>query len=132
MNALKKNARASLSDLALDLQITRATVRTRMNALMASGEIAGFTILTKSDVTPHPVRGHMMLQIEGTGAQSIRQRLLLMPQVSAVHTTNGKWDMIVELATQTLEQLDQCLFKIRKIKGVAGSETNLLLSTKHS
>ena len=73
LNALKKNARASLSDLAIDLNVTRATVRARMNALTASGEIAGFTVLTKSDVTPNPVRGLMMLEIEGTGAHTIRQ-----------------------------------------------------------
>lgn len=132
LNALKKNARASLSDLAIDLNVTRATVRARMNALTASGEIAGFTVLTKSDVTPHPVRGLMMLEIEGTGAHTIRQKLLSMPQVTCVHTTNGKWDMIVDIGTQTLGQFDECLFKVRKISGVKGSETNLLLSTKQS
>jgi DNA-binding Lrp family transcriptional regulator len=130
LNELQKNARTSLSDLAIDLKITRATVRVRMNALIASGVIVGFTVLTKSDVTPQPVRGLMMLEIEGTGANRIRQTLLSMPQVACVHTTNGKWDMIVDIGTQTLVQFDECLFKVRKISGVKGSETNLLLSTK--
>ena len=132
LNALKKEARASRADLEIDLNVTRGTVRARMNALAASGEIAGFTVLTKSDVTPHPVRGLMMLEIEGTGAHTIRQKLLSMPQVTCVHTTNGKWDMIVDIGTQTLGQFDECLFKVRKISGVKGSETNLLLSTKQS
>jgi DNA-binding Lrp family transcriptional regulator len=132
INALKKNARASLSELAIDLGVTRATVRARMNALVASDEVAGFTVLTKSDVTPHPVRGLMMLAIEGTGAHTIRQKLLSMPQVICVHTTNGNWDMVVDLGTQTLGEFDDCLFKIRKIGGVKASETSLLLSTKHA
>tara|TARA_R110002124_G_scaffold114463_6_gene268999 strand:+ start:626 stop:1048 length:423 start_codon:yes stop_codon:yes gene_type:complete len=132
LNALKKNARTSLSDLAVELSVTRATIRARMNALITSGEIAAFTVLTRSDITPHPVRGLMMLEIEGTGAHTIRQKLLTMPQVACVHTTNGKWDMVVDLATQTLGEFDDSLFKIRKIAGVKGSETNLLLSTKQS
>tara|TARA_B110000240_G_C13434962_1_gene425389 strand:- start:17 stop:439 length:423 start_codon:yes stop_codon:yes gene_type:complete len=130
LNILKKNARTSVSNIAIDLQITRTTVRTRMRKLKETGEISGFTVITKSDVSPAPVRGLVMLQIEGTGAHTIRQKLLLLQQVYSVHTTNGKWDMIIDLGTQSLAELDEILSKIRKFSGVKGSETSLLLSTK--
>lgn len=132
IHALKKNARASLSDLAIDLDVTRATVRARLQKLLDTGEIAGFTVLTKSDIATSPVRGLVMLEIQGTGANAIRQKLLLLPQVQAVHTTNGKWDMIVDLSTQSLSELDDNLAKIRKISGIVASETSLLLSTKYA
>jgi DNA-binding Lrp family transcriptional regulator len=48
----------------------------------------------------------------------------------AVHSTNGKWDLIVELSTQTLLELDEVIHRIRNIEGVTTSETNLLLSTR--
>ena len=130
LNILKKNARTSVSNIAIDLQITRTTVRTRMRKLKETGEISGFTVITKSDVSPAPVRGLVMLQIEGTGAHTIRQKLLLLQQVYSVHTTNGKWDMIIDLGTQSLAELDEILSKIRKFSG--GSETSLLLSTKYA
>ena len=132
LNILKKNARTSISNIAIDLQITRTTVRTRMRKLKETGEISGFTVITKSDVSPAPVRGLVMLQIEGTGAHTIRQKLLLLQQVYSVHTTNGKWDMIIDLGTQSLAELDEILSKIRKFSGVKGSETSLLLSTKYA
>ncbi|MEZ8006190.1 MAG: Lrp/AsnC family transcriptional regulator [Amylibacter sp.] len=132
LNILKKNARTSVSNIAIDLQITRTTVRTRMRKLKETGEISGFTVITKSDVSPAPVRGLVMLQIEGTGAHTIRQKLLLLQQVYSVHTTNGKWDMIIDLGTQSLAELDEILSKIRKFSGVKGSETSLLLSTKYA
>jgi len=39
-------------------------------------------------------------------------------------------DLIAEIATQTLDEFDTVLGKIRKIDGIVRSETNLLLSTK--
>ena len=59
-------------------------------------------------------------------------RLSLMPSVGAVHTTNGSWDLIVELGTDSLEALDKVLFEIRRMDGVKRSETNLLLSTRRA
>jgi DNA-binding Lrp family transcriptional regulator len=55
-----------------------------------------------------------------------------LPQVRAVHTTNGRWDLIAEIGTRTLEEFDSVLANIRRFEDVSISETNLLLSTKKS
>jgi DNA-binding Lrp family transcriptional regulator len=128
--ALRRDGRATLSDLAHDLSVTRTTIRSRMARLVASGAIAGFTVLTRSDVATAPVRGLMMLQVEGRGTDRVMARLAGIPEVMAYHTTNGTWDLIVEVGTQTLERFDEVLFAIRRIPGVTRSETNLLLSTR--
>ncbi len=128
--ALKRDARASLSELADILQVGRATVRSRMARLVEQGEIAGFTVLTRHDVKPAAVRGLMMLGIQGRGAERVRTALMRMPPVSVVHSTNGKWDFIAEIETDTLEDFDRVLFEIRRLDGVSQSETNLLLSTR--
>jgi DNA-binding Lrp family transcriptional regulator len=47
-----------------------------------------------------------------------------------VHSTNGRWDVIAEIGTESLEAFDEVLARIRKLEGVATSETSLLLSTK--
>ena len=127
---LRRDGRAALSDLADRLNLSRATVRARMERLTTKGEIAGFTVLTRGDVTEAPVRGLMMIGIEGRGAERIMARLSGLPAVQAVHSTNGKWDLIAELATQTLLDLDEVIHRIRNIDGVMTSETNLLLSTR--
>nr|WP_245218425.1 Lrp/AsnC family transcriptional regulator [Rubellimicrobium aerolatum] len=128
--ALRRDGRASLSELAHDLGVTRTTVRARMARLLASGEIAGFTVLTRADVATAPVRGLMMLHVEGRGTDRVMARLSGLPEVTAFHTTNGAWDLIVEIGTDTLESFDRTLFAIRRIEGVTRSETNLLLSTR--
>ena len=128
--ALRRNARASLSDLALELDLSRTTVRARIERLQLRGDVLGFTVVLKEDVLRDPVRGLMMIGIEGRGASRIVRQLQGIPEVRAIHTTNGRWDLIVELGTETLETLDAALAKIRTFDGVVSSETNLLLATK--
>ena len=117
--ALRRDGRASLSVLAADLNVTRATVRARMDRLIASGGIA-----------THPVRGLMMLECAGRGADRAMPRLRAMPEVTAVHSTNGTWDLIAEIGTDTLERFDAVLSAIRQIDGITRSETSLLLSSR--
>ncbi|NCO21027.1 MAG: Lrp/AsnC family transcriptional regulator [Rhodobacterales bacterium] len=128
--ALRADARLPLAELAKRLGKSRATLRARIERMQANGDIQGFTVLTRADVARAPVRGLMMLGIEGAGTTRLIHRLRGLPQVRAVHSTNGKWDLIVDLAAQTLEDLDKTLFTIRELPGITSSETNLLLSTR--
>ncbi len=132
IKALKRDGRASVSELSADLGVTRATVKARMDRLRASGEIAGFSVLTRADVAAHPVRGLMMLGIEGRGTEKVMRALVGMVAVQAVHSTNGTWDLIAEIGTDTLDALDAVLFRIRRLDGVTRSETSLLLSTRRA
>ncbi|MDC0737039.1 Lrp/AsnC family transcriptional regulator [Cognatishimia sp. SS12] len=130
ISALRHDARASLSDLATELGVSRTTVRGRIERLRERGDIVGFSVVLKEDVQQDLVRGLMMIGIEGRGADRISRQLQGMPTVRAIHSTNGRWDLIVELGTQTLEDLDAVLARIRRLEGVAHSETNLLLATR--
>ena len=129
---LLRDGRASISELADRLQVSRATVRLRLERLKAAGEIAGFIVLTRADISEAPVRGLMMIGIEGRGGDRITARRTGLPAVMAVHSTNGKWDLIVELATESLAELDEVIRRIRNMEGVMTSETNLLLSTRRA
>jgi DNA-binding Lrp family transcriptional regulator len=130
--ALRHDARASLSDLAHRLGLSRTTVRARMERLLRAGDILGFTVVTRADAAVAPVRGLMMIGIEGRGATRITRQLQGLPEVRAIHSTAGRWDLIVEIATETLEALDNVLARIRQFDGVSTSETSLLLSTKRA
>ena len=55
--ALRRDGRAAVSDLAGHLGLSRATVRARIERLMTRGEISGFTVQTRADVSSAPVRG---------------------------------------------------------------------------
>lgn len=128
--ALRHDARMALSDLAALVGISRTTVRSRIARLRARGDILGFRVVMKEDLLVDPVRGLMMIEIEGRGTDRIIRQLHGLPEVRSIYSTNGRWDVIVEIGTATLEQFDQALFHIRRIDGVTASETSLLLSAR--
>ncbi len=130
ISALRHDARASLSDLAAALGVSRTTVRGRLDRLKERGDIVGFSVVLKEDVQTDAIRGLMMIGIEGRGTDRITRQLRGMPSVRAVHSTNGRWDLILELGTDTLAELDDVLGRIRRLEGVSTSETNLLLATR--
>lgn len=129
---LRQNARAPVSGLSADLDLSRATVRARMARLQASGDILGYSVVLKSDALETPVRGLTLIAIEGRGTERVIGRLSSIVEVTAIHTTSGKWDLIVETGTGTLADLDDVLRRIRLIEGIASSETNLLMATRKS
>lgn len=128
--ALRHDARLSISDLAKSLGVARATLRARLDRLKSSGEILGFTVVLKEDSFQLPIRATMMLAIEGKRADSVIHQLSGMPEAQAIHTTNGRWDIIVELGAADLTAFDAVLGRIRMVEGVSATETNLLLATR--
>ena len=129
---LRHNGRRSISDLALELGVSRATVRARIERMERHGDIVGYTVILRADAISQPVRGVTLIEVEGRAADRVVETLGGVPEVTAVHTTNGKWDLVVELGAASLTDLDAVLRRIRMIAGVTASETNLLLATPRS
>jgi DNA-binding Lrp family transcriptional regulator len=130
ISALRRDARRSVSDLALEIGVSRATIRTRLDKLIASGQITGFTVQLRSDLQEHTIRAIMLIEIEGKSTDQVVNRLSGIPEVRAIHATNGRWDLVVELGTADLPSFDDTLRRIRLVEGISATETNLLLSTR--
>ena len=126
---LHGNARLPVASLATILGVSRATVQKRLDRLTGNGTIAAFTIETGAATEPQRVRAIMMIEIEGERSEPVLRALQRLPEVAAVHTTNGRWDLVAELKTDGLDTFDKALRRIREMKGIASSETSLLLST---
>ncbi len=129
---LRHDARRSVSDLAAEVGVSRATVRARIARLEAAGEILGYTVILRADAVEAPVRAIMLLAVEGQAKDRVVRALGGLAEVSAVHTTNGRWDLVAELGAASLTAFDAVLQRVRLIPGVAASETNLLLATPRS
>ena len=126
---LRENARLPVATLAHLLKVSRGTVQNRIDRLTAVGVIGGFTVRLKPEAEPQRVRAITMVAVDGEHAAAVLKSLRGIPEVQALHTTNGRWDIVVELGVESLEAFDQALQRIRLIKGISNSETSLLLST---
>ena len=129
ISLLRENARLSVAQLAKQLGVSRGTVQNRIDKLVEQRVLLGFTVRTASEVAAHRVRAVMLISVEGDRSDAILTALRGYPEVRALHTTNGRWDIVAELGADSLESFDAVLRGIRTIKGVSNSETSLLLST---
>ena len=129
---LRHDGRRSISDIALELALSRATVRARIERLEGRGEIVGYTVVLRADAVAMPVRGLTMVEVEGRMLDRVVDALVGFPEIGAVHTTNGKWDLVLEISAVSLTDLDAVLRRLRLVAGITASETTLLLSTPRS
>ncbi len=127
---LRTDSRLPVSSLAVRLGVSRATVRNRIDRLVADGVIQGFTVRLGAEGDFEQVRAIMMIEVEGKGTDGVFRRLQGFPEVRALHSTNGRWDIVAELATDTLEAFDRTLAAVRLIDGIASTETSILLSSR--
>lgn len=125
---LREDARTPVATLARQLHVSRGTVQNRIDRLLQQRVLLGFTVRTTPEADSYRIRAVTMVRTEGDADQVLRV-LRGLPEVRQLHTTNGRWDIIAELATDTLQEFDEALRRIGKVKGVANTETSLLLST---
>ena len=126
--ALRTNARASLSDLSKQLGVSRGTVQNRLNRLVENDVILGFTVRLKSGEASDRIRAIMMIEVSGKSTRRVVQALRGLPQIHALHSTNGAFDLIAEVDVANLAEFDRLLSAVRSIDGIERSETSLLLA----
>lgn len=118
-----------MSSLAATTGASRATISARIDRLVTDGTIAGFTIKTGSELRAAGVRAIVMIEVVGKFADKVAHQLRGLPEVRALHSTNGRWDFVAELEDRDLASFDETLRRIRLIEGINTTESNILLKT---
>ena len=126
---LRQDARMPVATLATKLKVARGTVQNRMKRLERDGVIVGYTVRVKPQAEAHRIRALMTIVVEGNRGAEVLHALRGHPNVTGLHSTNGRWDLVAELRADSLEAFDRALGNIRLIAGIASTETSLLLST---
>jgi len=129
LSLLRDNARMPVATLAKYLKVARGTVQNRLARMEGDGTIVGYTVKLKPQEEERAIRALMTVAVDGNRTDEVLRALRGDPAVAALHTTNGRWDIVAELRTESLEAVDQVLGRIRKIDGISNTETSLLLST---
>lgn len=126
---LREDGRAPVSKLAAILKVSRATVQHRLDRLVDSGAVLGFTIRAREDHGPDGVRAIMMIEVQGQSTTQVIRKLRGLPELRQLHSTNGKWDLVAQLSADNLTEFDRVLREVRSVDGITNSETSILLSS---
>lgn len=127
---LKKNARLPVNSIAQAVGVSRLTAQKKIKKLEETGQILGYTVKLKSDSFKHKIRGWMTINALANKEEAAINKMMQIPEVSAIYTTNGKWDLAAEITATSLEDFDRAVSKLRSIPGVEYTETSLLLSSR--
>ena len=126
---LRADGRASLSKLSDALGVARGTVQNRLDRLIETGTLLGFTVRVREDYDVNTVQAVMMIEVVGKSTTQVIRKLRGIPEIYSLHTTNGNWDLVANIRAANLSEFDRILREVRMIDGVANSETSLLLSS---
>ena len=129
ISLLRKDARMNVAALAHKLGVSRGTVTNRLRKLEDDQLIVGYTVRLRPDAEPNLIRAWMWVLVEGNQTRAVIASLLGEPAVAILHDTNGRWDLLAELRAETMTELSQVLERVRLIKGIANTETSILLAT---
>lgn len=125
---LRDNARLPTATLARHLGVSRGTVQNRIDRLIRDRVLLGFTVRLGGDAGASPVRAIASLEVRSNDHRSVLTALKRIPEVTRVHSTNGRWDLVAEINTADLATLDRVLTEIRSTRAISHSETSILLA----
>ncbi|MBD1583872.1 Lrp/AsnC family transcriptional regulator [Pseudoalteromonas sp. S16_S37] len=127
---LRSNARASISDLARSLDLSRSTVQSRLQKLEQSGVIKGYSVEFGHEYLSERVEAHVSIKVKQKLTTKTNIALKHMSNISALYAISGEYDMIAVVEAQSLQQLSIILDDIGNLEGVERTNSSVILETK--
>jgi DNA-binding Lrp family transcriptional regulator len=127
---LKRNARILVTQMARELGVSRVTIDAHIKKMETSGVISGYTVKLGTEEFRHKVSGWILISVQANKEEHAIEQMIGMPDITRLHTTNGKWDLAAEIQVATLEHFDAVISKLRQIDGITETDTSLLLSSR--
>ena len=130
LDLLSSNSRISTAELARELGLSRTTVTNRLARLEQQGTIAAYTLRLGKDYQRGRVQAHVMITIDPKQSAKVTQSLRKIRAIRALHTINGKHDLLATVNAESTEDLDQVLDAIGNTEGINKTTSSIILSTK--
>jgi len=126
---LSRDARMGVVEIASALGVTRHTVQARLKRLEDLELLRGFTPRVDLAGAGVTVEAFAALALDQGKLDEIVEQLAAIPQVLEVHTTTGREDLLVRIATTSHADLQALIQRIVGMSGVSHSNTSLALTT---
>jgi len=127
---MRGNARASTTELAQILGVSRSTVQKRLERLETEGVIAGYTVQLSSEYLDQEIKAHVMITVSPRMTADIIKSMEILDGVRAIYSVSGPHDLIAEVAAMNVTELDNMIDEIIAIDGVERTVSSVILSTR--
>ncbi|MCV2354665.1 Lrp/AsnC family transcriptional regulator [Paucibacter sp. B2R-40] len=130
LELLRVNARLPVVKLAKALGCARSTVQLRLKALEDGGHITGYTISVAQSRARPGIRAMVLITVDSKLEPEVARELTRRHEIHKLYAVSGRFDLCAMLTTESTEELDTLLDRIRAIKGVVDTVSTILLSNK--
>ena len=127
---LRTNARASISDLARALNLSRSTVQSRMLKLEETGVIKGYSVDYGDAYLSQMVSAHVSIKVKQKLTTKTNLELKQIDAISQLYAISGEFDLIAVVQAQNLEKLSHLLDDIGNLDRVQRTTSSVILETK--
>ncbi len=127
---LRENARMSTALMGRRLGISRTTVHSRIERLLARRIIGGFTVRMGADQERGQIQAQVMIAAVQKALARVESALRALPEVRKLYSVSGQHEFIAIVITDTVGEMDQLLDRIGAIEGVDRTESSIVLSTR--
>lgn len=122
---LKQDGRATYSDIGKRVGLSEGAVRKRIKALVKSGTIRRFTVKVGLAEGAEAIA---LLSVDPSLPTSeVSKALKNLSNVETVYEITGQYDIAVIISGLNITEVDECLEKIRRLKGIANTNTMIVL-----
>ncbi len=129
IGCLLRNARATLAEIGSEVGLSAPAVKRRIDRLVTSGAIQGFTALIDPDVLGWQTEAYVELYCKGTvSPEDLRRSLERVPEVVGAVTVSGEADALVHMLASDVKQLERALERVRDEPNVDHTRSVIVLS----
>jgi Lrp/AsnC family transcriptional regulator for asnA, asnC and gidA len=124
---LQKDGRIPNTDIAKEIGISEATVRSRLNRLIEEGYIQ-IVAVSNPIKLGFKIVGILRIKVDITKIESVTKELAKIKSIWFVVHATGDSDIYTEFVARSLDELNDIIFnKVYKIDGIVRTETSLIL-----
>lgn len=127
MEQLSKDGRMSVAALAQAVHISRAHCYSRMNRLIDSGVITGFTATIDPVRSGRGASAYVMLKSRQHSWRELKAEILKVPEVEHLALVSGSFDVLVLVRAKDNQDLRRLVFEqFQHLPGVVDAQTHII------
>tara|TARA_B100001971_G_C17946153_1_gene410183 strand:+ start:229 stop:651 length:423 start_codon:yes stop_codon:yes gene_type:complete len=127
IKALKENSRKTYVEIGKAVGLSEGAVRNRVQSLINTGTIRKFTVEVAPSIR---VRSLTMISVDpSVPTYTISKKVEDLSGIESIYEVTGEYDIICVVSQRDIEGLNQTIEEIRKLDGVAKTNTVIVLRT---
>ena len=131
ISALGADGRRSYAEVGAEVGLSTAAVHERVKKMLDKGVIRRFSISVDPERVGLNFTAFVAIRNDGgIHCRDVAPRLRAMPQVEELHSVAGEYDFLAKIRTTHARELEDVIYQIKAIEGVARTTSTVVLNTE--